>query len=155
PSIEDRFGKASGWGQVIGDYGPFDDSTFCFEHGKFLLRGNYLLRAAALEFNRVAQLAPDFPPAQLGVAQAALLMQLPGQALPWIEQLDANLDPSIDRNEISRLKLLALFGSGQTAQAEQFLQATLDKGQNSPALLTGLMQVCMTHSRYSNALSIV
>ncbi|MDB6065773.1 MAG: Tetratricopeptide 2 repeat protein [Pedosphaera sp.] len=73
-SIEDKFGSARAWGQVLGEDGPFEDPNFCFELGlAFAKGGNY--RQAIQQMDRVRQLAPNFVTAPIDLAQLYLFTQ--------------------------------------------------------------------------------
>ena len=80
----DQFGKYRNWNEVVGANGPFDETSFCFENGTWLMQGG-LMRQATAQFNRVRQLVPDNLAARLLLAQIYLFSRQPDRALEALQ----------------------------------------------------------------------
>lgn len=73
--LAEIFGRHNDWREILSDFGPVDEPTFLFRTGRaFLANGN--TRLAANAFQRSSELAPDWPPPKLWLAQS------------WLEQGD-------------------------------------------------------------------
>src|SRR6267142_4991665 len=67
----DLFSRRNDWREVLSDFGPVDEPTFLFRTGRaFLANGNTRLAASA--FHRSAELASDWSPPKLWLAQSFL-----------------------------------------------------------------------------------
>ncbi|HUC85827.1 MAG TPA: DUF2723 domain-containing protein, partial [Candidatus Acidoferrales bacterium] len=64
----DQFGKYHNWVEVLGANGPFDETSFCFGYGRWLMQAR-LPHQALASFNRVRRLAPDNLPTRIFLAQ--------------------------------------------------------------------------------------
>jgi tetratricopeptide (TPR) repeat protein len=157
-SIEDEFGKARNWDQLIGENGPFDEPNFCYEQGRVFVRNN-LYRQAAAQFDRAETLAPENLVARIWLSQLYVVSQMPGQALKLVDQIRAQ--PSLlDSVRTNRTELLFVEASAHLALndvsgAAAAVQATAQQYPGDAELLATATQVYMKYGRYSNALTTI
>jgi tetratricopeptide (TPR) repeat protein len=152
-SVEDEFGKYRTWDQVIGENGPFDEPTFCFEQGRVF---NNLHHQAAQQFERVKTLAPENLAARIWLAQLYVVSRLPSRALQLVEEIRAHPAllpvPSTNRTEMLFVEASAHLANGDLKSAEGVVQAALEKSPGDADLLDAATRVFMNYQCYSNAL---
>lgn len=157
-SVEDEFGKYRDWDQVIGDNGPFDEPSFCYEEGRVFVRNN-LYRQAAAEFDRVRTLAPDSLVARIWLSQLYVVSGMPAQALKLVDQIRAQ--PSLleaartNRNELLFVETSAHLAQKDVKGAEKAVDVTLKQFPEDQNLLATATQVYMKYGCYSNALATI
>lgn len=152
-SVEDEFGKYRSWDQVIGENGPFDEPTFCFDQGRVL---NDLHHQAAQQFDRVKTLAPRNLAARIWLAQLYVVSRLPSQALQLVSEIRAHPAllpvPSTNRTEMLFVEASAHLANSDLKSAEGVVQAALEKHPGDIDLLDAATRVFMNYQCYSNAL---
>jgi tetratricopeptide (TPR) repeat protein len=154
----DQLGKFGDWNAALNFGGPFDEPSFCFTNGMILSRDGYFRQAAA-RFNRVCQLAPDFLPARLMLAQSFLFNHLPAQAIDALrEPLDHPEKFSMDEtNKIAVVTLTAAayFLQTNSAHAIELLDGEMSRhlGDNNWAAASA--QIFIARGLFTNALAII
>lgn len=97
------FARHNDWREVLSDFGPVDEPTFLFRTGRaFLANGNTRLAASA--FQRSANLAPDWPPPKLWLAQSLIEQRNFAEAL---EVTDVIQSTSLPQEGAGLAQLLA------------------------------------------------
>ena len=143
-SIEDEFGKYRNWDQIVGDNGPFDEPSFCYEQGRVFVR-NTQYRQAAGEFARVQVLAPDNLPARIWLGQLYVVNHMPGEALKLTDQIRAQPDllpaAETNRNELLFVEVSAHLGQNDLPGAEAAVQAAARRAPGDGGLLATATQV--------------
>jgi tetratricopeptide (TPR) repeat protein len=157
-SIEDQFGKFRDWDQVIGENGPFDEPTFCFQQGQTLGR-NALYRQAAQEFFRVTELVPNDLAAHLWLARLHVITRLPDRALELVGEIKSRSTEfqltSTNQLELLLVEASALFVKNDSETAGTLLDNVVRKNPRDEVVLGSVVQLCMSHGRFSNALEVV
>ncbi len=154
----DQFGKYHNWNEVLNACGPFDETSFCFENGVWLMQGG-LMRQALASFNRVRQLVPDNLAARLFVAQIYVFARQPDLAL---EALKAPLahpkDFSLTEFNSTELNILAAsvhFLKNENAAAADLLEKEIARHPDDETLLTSATQSLFMRGLYTNALHVI
>ena len=157
-SLEEDFSNARIWQQSLREGGPFDSPTHRFGQGVVFGQAG-LNREAALQFERIAALVPDYLPARIWLAQFYVLNHFPEKALaliPFIrEQAEASVDPGVTKYDILKVEVVALFSQEKTALAEQKLREQMDKYPKDVNLLSLVFQVSTSFKSFTNALHAV
>ena len=157
-SIEDKFGAYQSWAQVVGLNGPFDDPNFCLAQGRVFAEGGDI-RQAAIQLERVIQLAPDNVTAHIWLGLLYAQKNLPDRALDLVKRMRARpevfLTTSTNRTDLLVVETTALFSQNEIAAADKIIQTALQKNPSDVYLLNSAFQVCLNFSRYSNALVAV
>ncbi len=154
----DRFGKYSDWSGVLCANGPFDETSFCFDHGVWLLQAR-LLRQAASEFNRVRQLAPDNLAARLFLAEINIFYQQPTNALEVLH--DPLTHPSrfalteFNSTELNILAASAYFQQHEDDKAARLLESEMERHPDNDTLMFVSAQTFNMRGLYTNALRVV
>jgi tetratricopeptide (TPR) repeat protein len=157
-SIEDEFGKYRNWDQIVGENGPFDEPSFCYEQGRVFVR-NYQYRQAAAEFARVEVLAPENLAARLWLSQLYVVSQMPADALKIIDQIRAQ--PALasaaetNRTELLFVETSAHLGQNDVPGAEAVVDTAMHRFPGDAALLATATQVYLRYGRFSNALTTI
>ena len=157
--VEDKFGaRYRTWNAVLAANGPIDEPGFCFRLGQTLAQQS-LLRQAALQFSRAAQLDPAHVEARLWLANVYLLAPAPDKVLEVAGEIRARQNAqslaATNQIELVRLEALANFSAGKSNVAEKLL---LDARKQFPAndtLLESLTQIYLASNRLTNALASV
>ncbi len=154
----DRFGKYRSWNEVLGANGPFDETSFCFEYGQWLV-GASLPRQATAQFARVRQLAPDNLAARLFLGQIYLLSRKPALAL------EALADPlehpakfaltSDNSTELDVLASAAHFQKNENAEGAALLEQEIARHPSDQTLLLASAQSFIMRGLYTNALDAI
>jgi tetratricopeptide (TPR) repeat protein len=157
-SIEDKFGIYQSWAQVVGLNGPFDDPNFCLAQGRVFAEGGNI-RQAAIQLERVIQLAPDNVTAHIWLGLLYAQKNLPDRALDLVKRMRARpevfLTTSTNRTDLLVVETTALFSQKEITAADKIIQTALRKNPSDAYLLNSAFQVCLNFSRYSNALVAV
>lgn len=154
-SVEDRFGDAGSWEQVLGQHGPYDEQDFCYAQGFTFVR-NGLFRQAAQAFERVHTFAPDDLPTRLYLAELNLIARKPDRALELVraplEQPERfHLSPT-NRVDALGVQAKAWFLQGEAARADTLLETAIQAAPTNHYLLANAVAIYTENSRFSNAL---
>ena len=154
----DRFGRYTDWSGVLCANGPFDDTSFCFEHGVWLLQAQ-LLRQAAVEFDRVRQLAPENLAARLFLAEINIFYRQPTNALEVLH--DPLTYPSrfalteFNSTELNILAASAYFQLHEDDKAARLLDSEMEHHPDNETLMFVSAQAFNMRGLYTNALRVV
>ena len=160
-SIEDKLGNyrgLQGLQAVLNADGPFDDPGVCYNQAVVFARGG-LYQQSAREFARVKELAPEYLPTRLFLAQLDLLRRMPDRALQEVSEIHAQ--PALfNLNLTNQIELLSIEASAYLAQkdlndAERAVRACLEKFPEDMNLLTVAARAYMTYGYYTNALVLL
>jgi tetratricopeptide (TPR) repeat protein len=138
--------------------GPFDETSFCFENGTWLMQGG-LMRQAVAQFNRVRQLVPDNLPARLFLAQIYLFSRQPDRALEALH--DPLTQPArfslteFNATELNVLAAAAHFQRNETPDGVALLESEITRHPDDETLLTAAAQSFFMRGLYTNALHAV
>lgn len=157
-TVEDRFGKADSWNQVLGQNGPFDEPSICYAQGKALLEKR-LYRQAAQSFARVHALAPDDAPTQLYLCELNLIARKTDRAIELSRDLLEHPDrfnlSTTNRADALSLEAKAYFLSNEPERANTLLEAAVQAAPSDDYLLASAIAVYSENARFTNALGIV
>ena len=155
----DKFGGYRSWSAVLGDNGPFDEPSFCFEDGLILASQNGFYRQAVDPFERVHQLNPMNLPVRLWLAQCYLASRLSDHALEVLRgpMEEPEKFPLAETNstQINILAATAYFQKNDNAHGIQLLQSELSRQPTNEALTVTAVQVYLRRGLYTNALTII
>jgi tetratricopeptide (TPR) repeat protein len=154
----DQFGKYTSWNEVLAANGPFDETSFCWGVGCSLIQG-HLTRQAAVEFNRVRQLAPDNLATRLFLGQIYLINRMPDLAAQAIHDplthpfrfalTEAN---STDLNE----QAAAIdFATGKTSEGVALLETEMNRHPDDEQLLIVAAKTFNRLHLHTNALNAI
>jgi tetratricopeptide (TPR) repeat protein len=156
----DRFGKYRSWSEVLSANGPFDETSFCFENGSWLMQAG-LMRQAVASFIRVRQLAPRNLAARFFLAQIYIISRMPDKALEVLHDpltqparfaLTGYDDNSI---ELDVLAAGAYFQRNENAPGAALLENEIVRHPDNEALLLNSAQSFVMHGLYTNALLVI
>ena len=157
-SLEEQFGKYRNIVQLLADNGPFDEPNACFKLGlEFAHAG--LLRQSCQQFERVTQLAPDFLPARLLLADVCAEGLSPGWALQWVTEIKAN--PAWQPLGLTNEVTLALteakvwFAVTNRPKAHGIIHALLATHPNNPFVYDRALAAFMSQGSYAEALRVI
>jgi len=157
PNIEDRFGAYRTWDQVVGENGPFDEPTFCYEQGRVFAQAS-LYRQALQEFERVRALAPDDIPSRLWLANVYYTCGLHREVLGVLDEIKSAPDrfalTHTNRTDILSIEAAARFAKGEGDLANQLLQTAIAREPTNYYLLAISAQVYMRNGLLTNALKL-
>lgn len=155
--VEEQFRLYRNWDQVIGENGPFDEPTFCYEQGRVFAQG-MLFRQAIREFERVRELSPDDLPARMWLAHLYLMVRHPQRALAVVEELKAAPErfglTLTNQIELLGLEGTARFALGQSEEAHRLLQRAVGTGPTNHFLLAVCAQVYLRVGDWTNAIAL-
>jgi tetratricopeptide (TPR) repeat protein len=156
----DRFGKSHTWNEVVGANGPFDETSFCFAYGDWLMQATPpLTHQAAAVFSRVCQLAPDNLAARLFLAQIYIAYRLPDKALAILH--DPLTQPArfalteFNSTELNVLAASAHFQKNENAAGTTLLESEMARHPDDETLLLVSAQVFNMRGLYTNALHAI
>ncbi|MFO1477938.1 MAG: tetratricopeptide repeat protein [Verrucomicrobiota bacterium] len=154
PSGDESVGKYRNWQQAVRETGPFDDPRHCYEQALVYTKANYL-RQAVQQLHRIVELAPDYIPAQFWLARF-YAQQNPAKAITMVREIRKHPE-SLEANGIRPLELLqtevfALYCQNKPDQAEQIMQAAMEKDPKNKDLIGIVVQMSFRFGRYTNAL---
>jgi tetratricopeptide (TPR) repeat protein len=132
----DLFSRRNDWREILSDFGPVDEPTFLFRTGRaFLANGN--TRLAAIAFHRSAELASDWSPPKLWLAQSFLERGNFAEALDVTEHLYST-SPSWDGKGLAQLlhcSTTSLRGLGRTNELAPYIDGFIRQhGQHREVL---------------------
>jgi tetratricopeptide (TPR) repeat protein len=155
--VEDQFRMYRNWDQVIGENGPFDEPTFCYEQGRVFAQSG-LLRQALGEFERVRQLAPEDLPSRLWLGHLYLMVRQPAHALRVIEEVTgqpARFGLSLTNQiELLGLEAMARYALGQQEQARALVERAVGTGPTNHYLLAVCAQVYLRAGEWTRAIAL-
>lgn len=156
--IEDQFGKYRSVLQLLADNGPFDEPNSCFKLG-LGLSGSGMLRQACQQFERVKELAPNFLPARLLLADICADGLNPAQALRWVDEMKADpaLQPLGLTNEVNLTltEAKAWFALTNRPKAEGIIYAMLATHPRDPFVFDRAVAAFIMHGSRSEAVRII
>jgi tetratricopeptide (TPR) repeat protein len=154
----DKLGKYRSWDAVLGENGPFDETSFCFKSGAILVQGG-LLRQAVEPFNRVRQLVPHNLAARLWLAQCYLASRLSDRALDTLrDPMDQPEIFPVDETNSMQLNLLAAaayFQKDDNARGIQLVKTEISRQPTNEPLLVVATQIYLKRGLFTNALDII
>jgi tetratricopeptide (TPR) repeat protein len=158
PAVSEALGRYSNWDQMVGENGPFDDPTFCYEQGRAFVRGqNY--RQAAQQFQRVTVLAPENLAARLWLAHLFVEARLPDEALRIIKEIHAQAQTlGVSRSnqpELLQVELSAHLARNDVEQAQATLGKALERYPGTEELLMTAAEAYLKYGLFTNALSVL
>jgi tetratricopeptide (TPR) repeat protein len=155
----DQFGKFHTWNEVLGENGPFDEPSFCFEDGLMLATQGGLPRQAIAAFARVRSLAPDNLPARLWLGQIYVLSHLPDCALEALrDPLNEPERFSLTKANSTELNVLAAgayLQKGDLVHGTQLLETEIARHPTDNNLLMAAVQAYLLHGLFTNALAVI
>jgi Flp pilus assembly protein TadD len=154
----DRFGKWHNWMEVTDANGPFDEPSFCFQDGLIFIQ-NTFLRQAMASFTRVSELATNYLPARLLLAQLCIVNHLPDRAL------DALHDPlthhgnfslgDTNSTEVNILAAGAYLQKNDLANGSRLIELEISRHPDNSDLLNAAAKSYMVHGQFTNALAVM
>jgi tetratricopeptide (TPR) repeat protein len=155
----DQFGKYQTLGEVMNDNGPFDEPGFCFAIGFNLAAGNNYFRQAVASFDRVRELAPDYLPARLWLAQIYLMAHLPKPAMAALSDPLAHPEKFslVETNEIQVhvLAAAACFQETNFSRGAEMLDAEMALHPDNNDLFASTAQAYMVNGLFDRALGVI
>ncbi len=154
----DRFGKYRNWNEVLIANGPFDETSFCFENGTWLMQAG-LMRQATASFNRVRQLAPDNLAARLFLAQIYIFARQPDQAMEVLH--DPLTRPfrfaltEFNSTELNVLAAAAHFQKNENAEGVALLESELVRHPDNETLLMVTAQSYFMRGLFTNVIPVI
>jgi len=162
-SVTDLFGPYfRTWDTAIGENGPFDEPTFCYEQAQVFVQ-NKFFRQALHQFERVKELDRTHLSARLWLAQLYIMAQLPEQSMRLIKEIHQNKeDFPVNRTNVTEV----LFGEASTylankdrSGAETAIQTRLQQFETDkdlmPRLLAAASRIYFNFGAFSNALPLI
>ncbi len=157
-ATSDKFGKYRSWNAVLTENGPFDEPSFTFESGVFLMKGG-LSRQAVAPFERVHQLLPDNLAVRFWLAQCYLAARLPDRALGALreplEQPEKFSLAGTDSSQLNILAAAAYFQKNNNVRGIQLVETELSRQPTNESLSVTAVQVYLKRGLYTNALAII
>jgi tetratricopeptide (TPR) repeat protein len=155
----DQFGKYATWEQVLDANGPFDDPDFCFVYGIALFRENGFICQSIAQFKRVCELAPDYLPAHLMLAQAYIINHKPQKAMDALRAPLAN-PGRFSLNETNEtqphfLAAAASFQESNTADGIKLIDYEVARHPQDDGVLSSAAQIFIVRGLFTNALNII
>ncbi|HEX4349825.1 MAG TPA: tetratricopeptide repeat protein, partial [Verrucomicrobiae bacterium] len=154
----DLFGKYHDWNDVMDANGPFDETSFCFEDGTFLVQ-NGLMRQAAAAFERVRQLDTNNLNTRLFLGQIYLAEHLPDRAMDALH--DALTRPErfglneTNSTELHVLEATCYFQKNENTAGAAVLESEMARHPNDETLMLTSAQVFNRLGLYTNALHAI
>jgi tetratricopeptide (TPR) repeat protein len=154
----DQFGKYRNWNEVLAANGPFDETSFCFEYGAWLMQAG-LMRQAVAQFARVRQLVPDNLATRLFLASIYLTYRQPDPALEALH--DPLTRPfrfaltEFNSTDLNVLAATAYFQKQEVAEGAALLEAEMNRHPDNETLLLISAQVFNRAGLYTNALRAI
>jgi hypothetical protein len=154
----DDFGKYRNWNEVMTANGPFDETSFCFDNGFWLMNAG-LLHQAAVAFDRVRHFAPDNLAARLFLAQIYLMFRQPDPALevlhdPLTRPFHFGLT-EYNSTELNILAATADFQKHENAAAAELLQTEMNRHPDNEMLMLVSAQTFNRAGLYKDALQAI
>jgi tetratricopeptide (TPR) repeat protein len=154
----DQFGKYRGWDEVLSANGPFDETSFCFGLGCWMVQ-NHLSHQAAALFDRVRHLAPENLATRLFLAQIYIFNHQPDLAMQALHDpltrpfrfalTDAN------STELNELAAAAHFQKNEIADGVALLEQEMARHPDDQKLLLTAAQTFNVLGLHTNALKAI
>lgn len=160
PITPDQFGRYRTWNEVLTANGPFDEPSFCFDQGCWLMQAG-LMRQAAVPFDRVRQLLPDNLAARLFLAQIYIFARQSDSALEMLREPMAHpfrfglTEYSPDQIEVDVLAAGAHFQKNENAAGAALLDKEVSRHPDNETLLLAAAQVLNMRGLYTNSLHVI
>jgi len=155
----DRFGKYATWNEVLDANGPFDEPNFCFVFGTALFADNQYYRQSVSQFERVRELAPDYLPARLMLAQAYLINRLPQRAAAALrEPLQDPAKFSLNETNETQINILAAvidFEENNPTHGTKLINTEITRHPDDNNLLATAAQIFIARGLFTNALTVI
>jgi tetratricopeptide (TPR) repeat protein len=154
----DQFGKYHNWNEVLCANGPFDETSFCFENGVWLMQAR-LMRQATAQFDRVRQLVPDNLAARLFLGQIYIFSHLPDRALEALH--DPIAHPfrfsltDFNSTDLNVLAADAHFQKNENAAGVALLENEIVLHPDDQTLLVTAVRTFFVRGLYTNALHVI
>jgi tetratricopeptide (TPR) repeat protein len=154
----DQFGKYATWNEVLNANGPFDDPNYCFVYGANLVKDSYF-RQSIGQFERVRELAPDYLPARLLLAEVYLMNHLPKNALAALR--DPLENPArFSLNETNETSLntfaaIAYFQETNSASGIKLIDTEIARHPDNNSVLATAAQIFIVRGLFTNAQAVV
>ncbi len=155
----DQFGEYTTWNEVLNANGPFDDPNFCFVYGLGLFRDNRYYRQSISPFERVRELAPDYLPARMLLAQDYLINRLPQRAM---DALRAPLENpgkfslnETNETPINTLAAAVYFQETNSARGIKLIDTEIARHPGNTNVLATAAQIFMVRGLYTNAMAVI
>ncbi len=153
--LAEQLGKYRDLQQALRITGPFDDPSQCFGQAIQFRIGNNL-RQAGQQLERIHELVPDNLQVSLSLAQLYIVNRLPEKALDLLDGLNAQpedlVNAGIVPQDLLQAKATALYRASRESEADQLLQAAMQKDPTDQNLLVRVVQMSAMFGRYTNAL---
>jgi len=159
PITTDQFGRYHSWNEVLNANGPFDEPSFAFENGCWLMLQGDLPRQATASFNRVRQLVPYSLPTRYLLAQVYIRANQPDQALEALH--DPISSPkkfgltSTNSIQLNMLMAAAHFQKDEVADAVALLDREIERHPADENLLAAVTRSYLIRGLYTNALKLI
>jgi tetratricopeptide (TPR) repeat protein len=151
-------GKYRDWNEALNVNGPFDDPSFCFQNGLILVQ-NAFMRQAVDAFARVRQLAPDYLPARLLLAQIYIFNRLPDRALETLHEPLTQPEKfglaETNSTELNILAAGAYFQKNDITRGVQLLETEISRHPTNDDLLTATAKAYTMRGLFTNALKVI
>jgi tetratricopeptide (TPR) repeat protein len=155
----DQFGKYATWNDLLNDNGPFDDPNYRVAYGAILFRGNDYFRQSIDQFERVHELAPDYLPAYMVLAQCYLANRLPQRARELLSEPIENPKRfslnAADEISVNTLMVAAYFQENDPAYGVKLIDSEIARHPDNLSLLTTSAQIFVIRGLFTNALAVV
>ena len=155
----DQFGKFRNWNTLMSANGPFDDPSYVFVYGLSLVKDNAFFRQALAQFNRLYQLAPDFLPVRLTLAQLYLYNRLPDQASSVLQAPLQNPGHfglnQTNSTELNVLASAAYFQKNEVLKGTRLLEQEIARHPDNETLMMSAAQAFLMRRLYTNALDVI
>lgn len=155
----DQFGKYATLVDVLNANGPFDDPNYCFAYGLELFKSNGFIRQSVAQFERVRELAPDFLPARLMLAQDYLIYHLPQRVLAVLHEPLKN-PGRFSLNETNDIGMNAMVASAylqenDPARGIKLIDTELVHQPDNNRVLVSAAQFFIGNGLYTNAMAVI
>jgi tetratricopeptide (TPR) repeat protein len=137
--------------------GPFDEPSRRFVQGYVFSQGGNL-RQAAIEFERIVSLVPDYVPGVMALAKmyATPFPEKTLAILPRLRDLaQKHPDAGVSRYDVLGIQTLALFSAQRQSEAEQLLNDAMENEPKNSNLMALVFQLSVSFKSYTNALRAV
>ena len=154
--FQDLFGKYDNWPEVLTVGGPVDEPTFLLRTGRVMQRsGND--RQAARAFARCAELAPDWPAAQLWLAGSCLRFGEFARALELSDRIQA-FSGRMEGNALVDLlgcRVTALRSLGRTNEAAGCIESYVGKYWKQDEVVSGAADLYAETGQWTEAMRLI
>ena len=154
----DQFGNSRNWNEVLGANGPYDETSYCFDLGYWLMQA-HLPRQAAVVFNRVHQLAPDNLASRLFLAEIYISNHQPELALEVLhEPLKRPMRFALtdfNSTELNELVAAIHFEKKEIPEGVALLEREMDRHPDNESLMLVSASTFNLLGLHTNALAAI